>query len=287
MCVCVCVCARVCVCAHARAYVCEHVCMHVCCVCIACMIVLLEYIYKTCVFLPLCVHTTQDAQEFLRCLLSQIHDELQLESLVGNTHENSTMSLNSSSSSSNSSQTQLVTAAEQPHPPVLSSTSCGIKDSPILRSLSRKNQKLQSSRQESVPDTFEPTSVVSVDDICVVERISHCITLHKPLAKISNQPKEECMDCHIQQQPKEFGRSDSERSLIQEGAPVCSCDHQPLHPDRESEGARQPDEVQDMETTQGYDKSTATAATVKKRILEETNKSVLCVCVRVHPCVLA
>lgn len=214
----------------------------------------------------------------MRCLLSQVHDELQLELLVGTTHENSTMSLNSSSSSSNSSQTQLVATADQPHPPVRSSTSSSIKDSPILRSLSRKSQKLQSSRQETVPDTFEPTSVVSVEDICVVERVSHCITLHKPLAKISDQPKEENVDYNMHQQPKEMlGRSDSERSLMDEGAPVCSSDHQPLHPDREPEGSRQPAvKVEDTETTQDYHKSAAGAtAAVKKRILEEANKSVL------------
>ena len=123
--------------------------------------------------------------------------------------------------------------------------------------------------------------MVSVDDICVVERISHCITLHKPLARISDQPKEG-MDYPMQQQqqpPKDIGRSDSERSLIEEGAPVCSSDdHQPLHPDKEPEAARQPDKVQDMETAHDYDKAAATAATVKKQILEEANKSV-CVCV--------
>ena len=189
------------------------------------------------------------------------------------------MSLNSSSSSSNSSQTQLVTAADQPHPPVRSSTSSSIKDSPILRSLSRRSQKLQS-RQESVPDNFEPTSIISIEDTCVVNRVSHCITLHKPLTKISHQPKEESMDYHVEQQSKEMlGRSDSERSLMDEGTPVCSCDHQPLHPDGEPEGARQSDKPQDMETSQDYDKSAANAATVaaaatvKKRILEEANKS--------------
>ena len=227
-----------------------------------------------------------------------------MELLVGNAHGNSTMSLNSSSSSSNSSQTQLVTATDQPHPPVRSS----IKDSPILRSLSRRSQKLQS-RQESISDNFEPTSIVSIEDTCVVDRISHCITLHKPLTKMSNQPKEdkeEPMDYHIQQQSKEMlGRSDSERSLMDEGAPVCSCDHQPLHPDGKSECPRQPDKLQEMETSQDYDKSanavtaaaaataTATAtATVKKRILEETNKSMCvcvfgCVCVCVCVCVCA
>ena len=217
----------------------------------------------------------------MRCLLSQIHDELQLELLVGTTHVNSTMSLNSSSSSSNSSQTQLVAAADQPHPPVRNSTS-SLKDSPILRSLSRKSQKLQASRQENnIPDNFEPTSVISIEDTCVVDRVSHGITIHKPL---NDHPKEESMDYNIQQQPKEsLGRSDSERSLMDEEVPVCSCDQQPLHSDREpvcdgQEGKLQDNE--DMETNQDYDKSAT--ATVKKRILEEANKSVCLVCV---PCV--
>ena len=87
------------------------------------------------------------------------------------------------------------------------------------------------------------------------------------------------MDYHVQQQSKEtLGRSDSERSLMDEGAPVCSCDHQPLHPDEGPESAGQSDKLQDMETTQDYDKSSTAAtvatATVKKRILEEANKSV-------------
>ena len=93
---------------------------------------------------------------------------------------------------------------------------------------------------------------------------------------MSNQPKEESMVDHVQQQSKDtLGRSDSERSLMDEGSPVCSCDHQPLHPDGGPEGARQSDKLQDMETSQDYDKSaTAATATVKKRILEEANKSV-------------
>ena len=189
------------------------------------------------------------------------------------------MSLNSSSSSSNSSQTQLVAAADQPHPPIRNSTS-SLKDSPILRSLSRKSQKFQASRQENIPDSFEPTSVISVEDTCVVDRVSHSITVHKPL---NDPPKEESMDYNIQQQPKELlGRSDSERSLMDEGAPVCSCDQQPLHSDREAENVGQADKLQDsedMDTNQDYDKSAADAtATVKKRILEEANKSV-CACV--------
>ena len=115
----------------------------------------------------------------------------------------------------------------------------------------------------------------------MVERVSHNITLHKPLARISDPPpKEECMDYHMQQQSKEtLGWIDSERSLMDEGAPDVSCDQQPLHPDREPECARQPDKVQDMEATQDYNKSVASAtATVKKRILEETNKSIFCCC---------
>lgn len=165
--------------------------------------------------------------------------------------------------------------ADQPHPPPVRSSTSSIKDSPILRSFSRK-PKLQQPRQDITPDSFEPSSVISLEDICVVDRISHYITVHK--SKITNQPKEEGMD--YQQQPKEMlVWSDSERSLMDEGTQVCSCDDQPLHTDRELECARQPDKLEDMETSQNYDKPVATpAATIKKQILEEANKSV-CVCI--------
>ena len=192
--------------------------------------------------------------------MSQIHDELQVELLSWDAHENSTMSLHSSSCSSNSSQTQLVTATDvQPHPPAKS------KESPILRSLSKKSQKsLVVTRQESIVESVELNTQVSADDICMVDRVSHYVTVQKPPTKQSVSPCKE--DVVEQQKGVSLERSESERSLMDEGSPDSN-EHQPLQPAKE----HQNDMPQDMETSQEYNKPASSFR--KHQMAEETTKS--------------
>jgi len=174
------------------------------------------------------------------------------------------MSLHSSSSSSNSSQTQLVTAADtQPHPPGKS------KESPILRSLSKKSQKsLVMARQESIVESTELSTLVSADDICVVDRASHFVTVRKPPAKQSASP---CKEDDIELQKEVYlGRSESE---MDEGPPDLS-EHQPLQPAKQHQECindkdKQP---QDMETSQEYSKPSVSVSR-KNQMMEETSKS--------------
>ena len=109
--------------------------------------------------------------------------------------------------------------------------------------------------------------------------------MQKASARTTNQPKEECVDYHVQQQqhqPKEMlARSDSERSLMDDGSPVTSCDHQPLHTNKNDlpESAKQPGKLHNKEASQDCVKPDShvapvdTAVTMKKQILDEANKS--------------
>ena len=175
------------------------------------------------------------------------------------------MSLHSSSSSSNSSQTQLVAATDtQPHPPAKS------KESPILRSLSKKSQKsLVVSRQEGIVESIELTSLVSADDVCMIDHKSHYVTVQKQQTNRSASP---CKDGDVElQKGVSLGRSESERSLMDEGSPDSS-DHQPLQPTNKHQESDMDKQPEDMETSQEYSKP-STVSSKKHPMGEDASKS--------------
>ena len=110
---------------------------------------------------------------------------------------------------------------------------------------------------------------MSADDICMVDRASHYVTVQK--VKQSASP---CKEDDIKLQKEVcLGRSESEKSLMDEGSPDSS-EHQPLQPAKQHQECmndmdKQP---QDMETSQEFSKQ-STSVSRKNQMTEDTSKS--------------